>query len=327
MDVSTLLVTIPVDPAQRATIEAELPAAVDCRYIDDCDGDDRAEAVADADGLLSQVPHEELDDSELARLHADQVLQVVLAGVDHLPLNELPDGLVIQNNAGAHAEPIAEHVLAMYFALSKRLRIEHQKLQAGEFDQFRPNRRVADSTCGIVGFGGIGQATTRLLQAVGVSVLAINRSGEAETPVEFLGTPEDLEYVLRRADGLVLSAPLTPETRGIIGREQLRWLPVDGMVINIARGELIDQAALYEHLQDNPTFQAGIDAWWTEPIRHGSFEMAHPFLDLPNVIGSPHNAAQVPGIREQSLQQAVQNVSEALTTGEYTNVVDRALGY
>ncbi len=324
---STLLVTMPVEPEQRETTEAELSAAIDCQYLEDLDGDERAGAVADADGLLSQVPHDELDQEELDRLHADQVMQVVLAGVDHLPLDQLPDGLVIQNNAGAHAEPIAEHVLAMYFALSKRLRIEHQKLQAGEFDQFRPNRRVDGSTCGIVGFGGIGQATARLLQSVGVSVCAINRSGEAETPVAFLGTPDDLEYVLRRVDGLVLSAPLTPETRSLIGREQLRWLPDDGVVINIARGELIDQAALYEHLQDNPTFQAGIDAWWTEPIRHGSFEMAYPFLDLPNVIGSPHNAAQVLGISDQSLQQAVQNVFEALTTGEYTNVVDRALGY
>lgn len=324
---STLMVTFPVDSEQRGVIEAELPRGVVVQYRGDLDSGRRPMAVAEADALLVRLPHEELTEAEFARLHADQVMQSISAGVDHLPLGRLPAGLVLQSNAGAYAEPIAEHVLAMYMALSKRLRIEHQKLAAGKFDQFRSNRRVEGSTCGIVGFGEIGQASARLLQSVGVSVLAVNRSGSAETAVEFLGTPDDLESVLRESDGVVVAAPLTPETRGLIDREKLDWMAADGMVINVARGEVIDQHDLYHHLQENPAFQAGLDAWWTEPVRHGTFDVDYPFLELPNVIGSPHNSAQVPGIREHGLREAVRRVVEAVTAGELTNVVDRDLGY
>lgn len=327
MGKSTLLVTIPVEREQRQAIEAELPSEVDCQYLVDLAPERRETAVSEADGLLTRLPHQELDDEEFEQLHAGQIMQSVSAGIDHLPLDRLPEGLVFQSNAGAYAEPMAEHVLALYLALSKRLRIEHQKLQSGEFDQFRPNRRVDGSTCGIFGFGGIGQASARLLKSVGASILAINRSGEAEEPTEFLGTPDDLEYVLRRSDGLVVTAPLTRETRGSIDREKLQLMADDAILINVARGELIDQHDLYHHLQANPEFQAGIDAWWREPVRHGEFELEYPFLDLPNVIGSPHNSAQVPRTSERGLQQAVRNLTETLTTGEYTNVVDPELGY
>lgn len=322
---STLLVTITVTPAQRDVIEAELPPGLDCVYLDDVGSERRETVIRQADALLTLRPHQELSEEEFTVLGPDQVIQTVSAGVDHLQLGWLPDGLVLQSNAGAHASPIAEHVLAMYLALSKRLCIEHRKLSAGEFDQFRPNRRVDGSTCGIFGFGGIGQAVAQLLRSVGVSIYAINRHGEADAPAEFLGTPDDLEYVLRRVDGLVITAPLTSETRGIIDREKLRWLADDALLINVARGALIDQHDLYHHLRDNPEFQAGIDVWWTEPTRHGAFEIAYPFFDLPNLVGSPHNAAQVP--EKTSLKQAAQRIVETLTTGEYTNVVDRDLGY
>lgn len=323
----TVLVTFSADPDARAVIETELPDDADCHYLDDLPEGRHGAAVAGADALLSMLPHRELDDEAVASLHEDQIVQTVTAGVDHIPLERLPDGLRLLSNAGAYAEPIAEHVLAMYLALSKRLRIEHQKLRNGTFDQFQPTLEVDGSTCGIFGYGGIGQAAARLLKPLGVSILAINRRGEAAEPAEFIGTPDRLDHVLERSDGVVLSAPLTPETRGIIDREKLRTMPVDGMIVNVARGELIDQHDLYEHLRENPEFQAGIDAWWTEPLRHGAFELEHPFLELPNVVGSPHNASQVPGIRERGLRQAARNLAAALKTGTPGNVVDRETGY
>ena len=325
----TLLVTAEADPDRRATIETELPADVECRYLEDLDTADRPDAVESADALLSFAIQRELDEAAFGRLHAGQVLQTISAGVDYLPFEALPEGLTIQSNAGAYAEPMAEHVLAMYLALSKRLLIEHRKLTAGEFDQFEPNRRVAGSTCTIFGYGATGEATARLLSSLGVEVLAINRSGESDAAdlVDFLGTPGDLEEVLGLSDGLVIAAPLTPETRGLFDRETLSWLPEDAMVINVARGELIDQGDLYEHLREHPDFQAGLEAWWTEPIRHGEFSLEYPLLDLPNVLGCPHNSAQVPGVREMGVRHAVRNVLPALQSGDHGNVVDPDRGY
>jgi len=325
MSTPKLLVTVSVDPDQRTVIESAVPDSVAVTFL--ADVEDRTTAITAADALLVRLPHQELTDEELGRLGPGQVMQAVSSGVDHLPLDRLPAGVVLQNNAGAQAEPIAEHVLALYLALCKRLRIEHLKLQQGEFDQRRPNRRVDGTTCTVFGFGGIGRASARLLQTVGVSILAINRSGETSASTEFVGTPDDLETALGRSDGLVIAAPLTPETRGVIDRETLEWLPDDGILINIARGELVVQDDLYDHLQAHPEFQAGIDAWWKEPVRHGEFAIDHPFLDLPNVIGSPHNSAQQPDIAEHSLRAAANRVGTTLVTGERTNVVDRELGY
>ena len=325
----TLLVTAPADDDRRATIEAELPDGIDCRFADDLDDADLPAAVESADGLLSLAPHVELDDDAFARLHGGQVLQTISAGVDFLPFDRLPDGLTIQSNAGAYAEPMAEHVLAMYLALSKRLLVEHHKMADGEFDQFRQNKWVHGSTCAIFGFGAIGEAIARLLKPLGVSVTGINRSGESEAAdlLDFLGTPDDLEYVLGECDGLVIAAPLTPETRGLFDRETLSSMSDDAMLINVARGELIDQGDLYAHLEANPEFQAGLEAWWTEPIRHGEFAIDYPFFDLPNVLGCPHNSAQVPGIREMGARHAIRNLLSAVEAGERRNVVDPERGY
>lgn len=326
MDERTLLVTYATEPHHRTTIEGAVPEWLTPRYLEDVDPDRRADAVAEADALLSWSPDEELG-AAFGDLSAEHVLQLVTAGVDHLPLDRFPDGLTVLSNAGAYAEPMAEHILAMYLALSKRLLVEHRNLQAGEFNQFRPNKWVRGSTCGIVGYGGIGQAAARLLKRLDVSIMAINRSGEADEPAEFLGTPDDLGHVLSESDGVVLAAPLTEETRGMIAREQLQRMPDDGFLINVARGELVVQRDLYEHLEANPDFQAGLEAWWIEPVRHGEFDLEYPLLDLPNVLGCPHNSAQVPDIRERGHRQAVESVVAALEGRPPANVVDPERGY
>jgi phosphoglycerate dehydrogenase-like enzyme len=207
---------------------------------------------------------------------------------------------------------MAEHALAMTLAALKRLFVEHAKLAAGTFDQFRTNRMLAGSVCGILGFGGIGVATARVMRGLGAKVHAINRRGATSELVDWIGTNADIDQLLAASDILILSVPLTPATNGLIGRRELALMKKDAVLVNLARGEIVDEAALFMHLKATPEFTACIDAWWVEPVRHGQFRMDHDFMSLPNVIASPHNSASVARWRNVALRRAVDNVSRVL---------------
>lgn len=174
---------------------------------------------------------------------------------------------------------------------------------------------AAGLTCGILGFGGIGVATARLMRALGMKIHAINRRGETNEPVHWIGTPAELDTLLAVADVLVVACPLTKRTLGLIGARELGLMKPDAVLVNLARGEIIQEGPLYAHLRDNPRFTACIDAWWIEPVRHGTFRMDHPFMSLGNVIASPHNSASVAESGEQGLRHAIANIHRVLRGG------------
>src|SRR5256885_13441647 len=132
---------------------------------------------------------------EYPRVQQCTLIQLVTAGADHMPFAGLPSHIIGASNPGAYATPMAEHVMAMTLALAKRLLIEHEKLRNGEFDQFTSNRMLSGTTAGILGFGGIGRATARLMRAFGMHIYALNQSGTSPEPADFIGTLQDLEHV------------------------------------------------------------------------------------------------------------------------------------
>ena len=319
----TVVVTHNVSAEQRAIYDEVLGASCEIVYVAEATDDDRGAALARADAVIATRPLAEFRDGDKALLAGARLIQQTTAGVDHVPFDRLPDGVPVAANPGTYSAPIAEHVLAMTLAAAKRLLVEDRAMRSGAFNQFTPNRMLAGRIAAILGFGGIGQESARLLRACGMRIHAINRTGETDAPVDFIGTTRDLEAVLRRADVIVISMPLTRLTMGLIGARELAWTKDDAILVNVARGEIVDQSALHAHLRDRPSFTACLDAWWVEPVRHGAFHLDHPFLDLANVIASPHNSASIPGTRGGVARQAAENVKRALTTGEPLYVAGR----
>jgi len=229
-----------------------------------------------------------------------------------VPLHARPADIPVAGNGGAYAEPMAEHGVALALAAAKRLPVRQAALARGEFDQHVRNQRLAGGVCGILGFGGIGVAIARLMRALGMRIHALNRSGHSAEPTDWIGPMAAFDTLLAASDVLIVSVALTPATKGMIGARQLGLMKPSAILVNLARGEIIQEAPLFAHLQAHPDFFACIDAWWIEPVRHGAFRMDFPFLSLPNVIGSPHNSASVPGTTETGLRRAVANIKRAL---------------
>ena len=319
---SSVVITIDVDEQQRAFIHKVL-ANADLTFLTDLAENERPSALRQAQVVFSWNLPRELSQDELSLLKNARLIQLVSAGVGSLPFDALPNGPHIASNACGVRQPPGEHVLGMSLALAKRLCSEHASLKRGKFDQFTPNRMLKGKVCGILGFGGIGQATAKLMRALGMRIYAINRTGKSEQKVDFTGTLQDLKRVLNESDVVVVSLPLNNLTRGLIGERELGWMKEDAILINVARGEIIDEGAFYHHLKAHPDFLAGIDAWWVEPFRHGEFRMNYPFLELPNVLGSPHNSAVVPEALLQGAGHALENVRRFLDGEAIRGVIRR----
>ncbi len=318
-----VVVTYKAGESRRSQIKNGFGPGSEVSFLSDMPPGLRQQALINGEAMLSWNLLKELGPSEFGLLRNVRIIQLLSAGADSVPYIDLPADIVIAGNVGAYAEPMAEHVLAMILALAKHLFREHRNLMQGEFNQSALNRKLSGSICGILGFGGIGRATARLLRSLGMRIYAVNTSGRTDEPVEFIGTLDNLRKVLSESDVLVISLPLKKETSGLIGKVELDWMKPNGILINVARGEIVNEAALYAHLVSNPDFSAGIDTWWIEPFSHGEFHTSYPFFELTNLIGSPHNSAMVPGITDEATRRAVENVKHFLDNEPVIGVVRR----
>ncbi|GAB6282933.1 MAG: 2-hydroxyacid dehydrogenase [Ignavibacterium sp.] len=251
-------------------------------------------------------------------------IQLLSAGYDHLNFDMFSKECLIAANQGAYALPMAEHTVAMLLSLTKKLRYYHNRLAEGKFEQLRSfTKLVKGSTLGIIGFGSIGKETARLMQPFNVKILALNTSGKTDEKVDFIGTLKDLDYLLINSDFVVISIPLLKETEGLIGKRELELMKDDAILINVARGPIINEKDLFEHLKTHPNFSAGIDAWWIEPFKFGKFKINYPFFELPNLLGSPHNSAVVENGMLEGARKSAENVKRYLNKENVLGLIPR----
>lgn len=318
-----IVVTHAVGEAGRTQLKELFGREAGLSFLADMPSGLREQTLIEATVLLSWNLPKELGPGEFGLLQNVRLLQLLSAGADQVPYAELPHNIMIASNAGAYAGPMAEHVLAMTLAMAKNLFPEHQKMAQGGFDQSRLNRMLRGAVCSILGFGGIGRAVARLMQSFGARIQAVNTSGNTDEPVEFIGTLKDMKKVLAAADIVVISLPLNRSTRGLIKKRELEWMKPDAILVNVARGAILDEQALYGHLVSRPGFMAGIDAWWIEPFGQGEFRVNYPFFTLPNFLGSPHNSAMVPGMSEEGARRAAENINRFLKGDPVAGIIRR----
>jgi glycerate dehydrogenase len=323
MNNMNVVVTFYLAENERYLYKEALEKKANVIFLKDVNKEDREKVLEQADMLLTWNVMKELNVAEKTLFNRLRFVQLLSAGYDHLNFNAFPVDCLIAANQGAYAEPMAEHIVAMVLAFSKRLLINHKKLLQGEFDQTTLNRSLKNLVAGIIGFGGIGKAAARLLKYFGVNSLVVNTSGTTDEDVEFIGTLNDLDYVLSKSDIVILSIPLNNLTKGFIGKRELELMKPNAILINVARGDLIVEKDLFDHLVSNPEFSAGIDAWWIEPFRNGEFRLNFPFLDLPNVIGSPHNSAFIANSLIDGQKRAVENILNFLENKPVRGIIKR----
>ncbi|HEX5871037.1 MAG TPA: D-2-hydroxyacid dehydrogenase [Longimicrobium sp.] len=237
--------------------------------------------------------------------------------------------VVLTNSAGIYAEPMADTVLAMmlHFARGIDFAARAQAERRWDKDPFddpeTPVRELSESTLGIVGLGGIGRAVARRGVALGMKVLATRRRGtEGPRGVEVLNGPDALDRILPRSDYLVLAVPQTDETRAMIGARELALLPRGAVLVNVARGGVVDEAALIGALRGGGLRGAGLDVFASEPLPADS-----PLWGLPNVLVLPHVSGASHRFWRRQTDLITQNLRRYQAGESLLNTVDKNAGY
>lgn len=306
-----------------ATLRARFPHI---EFIHATTDDERARGLADCDAAYTWI----LKAAEFAKAPTLRWLHTSAVAVETLCLPELFAGnVVVSNTRGVQAVPIAEHTLAVVLALSKQLPsvLEHQRHAHWAQNDFMGERLpwlLSGRTLGLIGVGTIGSAIASRARAFGMRVVALRRrSGHGEvTAVDEMFGPGQLDAFLRQTDVLVIAAPLTPQTLGLIGAEQMACLPKDAVVVNVGRAKILDTDALIAALHSGHLGGASLDVYPQEPL-----PPEHPLWTCPNVILTPHTS----GFRQGHWEEVVELFAENLARFERGEMprfrVEPELGY
>lgn len=301
---------------------AALRAALPDDRIIAVQGDD-LEPAADAEAVFGGFSMDRLR-AVLAKLQKVRWIHTFSAGVDrHVPILAGHPNVQLTNNTGAYDVPISEHVIAMIFAAAKRVP-EHLAAQGrSEWQREMPHAEVRGATLVILGLGSIGSELALLATGVGMRVIGIRRDpSRAAAGVDRVVAPEGFAEVAREADYVAVTAALTPSTRGMVSADIIRALKPTAWLINIARGPLVDEAALIDALAERRIGGAALDVFDTEPL-----PVTSPLWKLDNAILTPHVSNSSPRVRERSLALVVENVRRFKAGEPLRNLVDRSVGY
>ena len=259
-----------------------------------------------------------------------KLIQAQGAGTDGISREALPPGCYIAN-CYEHEISISEFILTCALALTRDLVLFDRNLRArGDFTPSGfyggiPRRDLRGRVMGIVGYGRIGRETARLARAIGMRAMATKRTPDPEMArqdgLEWLGGADDLDYLLERADFVAVCAPLAPETQGLIGAAQFARMRPDAYLINVGRGPIVDEEALYTALRDRRIAGAAIDVWYDYPPDGHGRPSRFPFEELDNVVMTPHVAGWTEDTVRRRVAVMADNIRRVAAGERPNNVV------
>ena len=298
--------------AHRDLLEAESPSGTEFRWVDAAGA---ADAMPGADVLVGAM----FSAAHAAGADALQLIHVAGAGYDGIDRDAVPAGVSVANTFH-HEGSIAEHIVATAIMLRRGIVEQDRALREDRWASsvYEPERAQPSSlegaTIGFVGFGHIGQRAFRAFRALGARGIAVTRSGEVSADLrgelDRVERVDRIDALLTDADVVVLCLPLSDETRGLIDADALALMRPGAVLVNVARGPVVDPDALFDALEAGRIGGAVLDTWYSYPTEGSVASPApRPFGELPNVVMTPHSS----GVTAQTFRGRVHDIAANIT--------------
>ncbi|MGB4392027.1 MAG: D-glycerate dehydrogenase, partial [Bacillota bacterium] len=277
--------------------------------------------VQDADGLFTLLT-EKIDKDLLDMAPRLKVVSNMAVGFDNIDVAECTKrGILVCNTPGVLTETTADLAWALLMAAARRITEAERFLRENKWTTWSPmlltGMDIYGATLGIIGFGRIGQAVARRAKGFGMKVLYYNRTARPDLEASMGVRRATLEELLSTSDFVSIHVPLTEETRGMIGERELSLMKPTAVLVNTARGQVVDEEALCQALKERRIFAAGLDVFHEEPLPADS-----PLRDLDNVVLLPHIGSASIATRTKMAVMAAQNLIQALSGKRPEHVVN-----
>jgi phosphoglycerate dehydrogenase-like enzyme len=299
-----LLVTLPPSEETARAIAERLPGIGVTFSRSDPDGPWPA-----VEAMLTGSLQRELPTWDAARAPKLRFVQRIYTGLDDFPFSRFPTTVQVAGNVGAFAPYVAEQAILLTLAVLRNFPHAFEQVRAGQLRPVVDSRSLQERTVLLLGYGAIAREIAERLRPFGAVIEGVNRDGSARSGCDRMFPSSQLRAALARADVAIDCRPLTAGTRGSIGAEELAGMKPAAVYVNVGRAATADEAALYAHLRSHPDFHAALEAWWEEDYAAGTLGGRTSIAQLPNVIGTPHNAGLVEGGRPVVLRAALENLA------------------
>jgi glycerate dehydrogenase len=297
-------------------------------WLDELDEKGLEALLPSIDCMLVNLWPKALGPEMLLKMSRLSFVQSGLAGVNQIPFRDLGEGVVVSSNAGGYSNEVGEYAWGILLAAAKKI-VKYDRAIRGDGFVRPPTAQLGNEvvnlkgkTLGIIGYGGIGRSVAGFGKAFRMKVLAFTRREIDEEGVTTFRGASGMTRMLPQCDFLVLALPLTKSTSRMLGREELRMMKRDAILVNVARADIVDEQAMYQQLVENRDFIFATDVWWSKD-GHESYSPELPFLELDNFIGTPHASGPSALVGGGPLRHALENVELFLKGERPKNVVRR----